>query len=76
MHEVADGATASTVEFHTTPGYGDWALANMRYHQALRIGNRVEISGQGGWDDEVTFPEADAALSKTAMTGYYSFFVN
>lgn len=26
--------------------------------------------------DEVTLPEADAALSKTAMTGYYSFFVN
>lgn len=26
--------------------------------------------------DEATFPEADAALSKTAMSGYYSFFVN
>ena len=26
--------------------------------------------------NEVTFPEADAALSRTAMTGYYSFFVN
>ncbi|MYR08990.1 hypothetical protein GTV32_22925 [Gordonia sp. SID5947] len=26
--------------------------------------------------EEATFPEADAALSKTAMSGYYSFFVN
>ncbi len=30
----------------------------MHYHQAVRIGHRVEISGQGGWDDEWNFPEA------------------
>lgn len=27
------------------------------YSQAVRIGNRVEISGQGGWDANSNFPE-------------------
>lgn len=30
----------------------------MHYHQAVRIGDRVETSGQGGWDDDFNFPEA------------------
>ncbi|MFJ6727174.1 MULTISPECIES: Rid family hydrolase [unclassified Streptomyces] len=33
-------------------------LATLRYSQAVRIGDRVEISGQGGWDDDWTFPES------------------
>ncbi len=44
-------------EFFVTPGYGDTQLANMRYSQAVRIGDRVDTSGQGGWDDEFNFPE-------------------
>lgn len=28
------------------------------YSQAVRIGDRVETSGQGGWDDRHTFPAA------------------
>ncbi|MGA9873627.1 MAG: Rid family hydrolase [Rhodococcus sp. (in: high G+C Gram-positive bacteria)] len=43
-------------EFFVTPGYGDYMLENLRYSQALRVGNRVDISGQGGWDDEINFP--------------------
>ena len=45
------------VTFFATPGYGDTQLANMHYYQAVKIGDRVEISGQGGWDDEFNFPE-------------------
>ncbi|MEU9351608.1 RidA family protein [Streptomyces griseoloalbus] len=45
-------------EFFVTPGYGDTLLADLRYSQAVRTGDRVEISGQGGWDDDFTFPEA------------------
>ncbi len=30
----------------------------MHYNQAVRIGDRVEISGQGGWDDDFNFPES------------------
>ncbi|CAN5818142.1 RidA family protein [soil metagenome] len=48
----------SQPEFFATPGYGDTQLANMHYQQAVRIGDRVEISGQGGWDDEFNFPES------------------
>ncbi|MGJ6965920.1 Rid family hydrolase [Streptosporangium sp. G11] len=45
-------------EFFATPGYGETQLANMHYNQAVRIGDRVETSGQGGWDDDWNFPEA------------------
>jgi enamine deaminase RidA (YjgF/YER057c/UK114 family) len=43
-------------QFFATPGYGDTQLANLHYHQAVRIGDRVETSGQGGWHDDFTFP--------------------
>jgi len=43
------------LQFFDTPGYGEIARANYSYSQALRIGDRVEISGQGGWDDDQTF---------------------
>lgn len=46
------------IEFFATPGYGETQLKNRHYSQAVRIGDRVEISGQGGWDDEFNFPEA------------------
>lgn len=44
-------------QFFATPGYGETQLNVMRYSQAVRIGDRVEISGQGGWDDDFAFPE-------------------
>ena len=46
------------VEFFATPGYGEKSRENLHYNQALRIGDRVEISGQGGWDDDIQFPES------------------
>jgi enamine deaminase RidA (YjgF/YER057c/UK114 family) len=48
-------------EFFDTPGYGAIARTRNYYSQALRIGDRIEISGQGGW-------EADFTLSKHATT--------
>ncbi|MBB5850289.1 RidA family protein [Amycolatopsis umgeniensis] len=45
-------------EFFATPGYGDRQRIVMRYNQAVRVGDRVEISGQGGWDDDLNFPES------------------
>lgn len=44
-------------EFFVTPGYGDTLLNLLHYKQAVRIGDRIETSGQGGWDDEIRFPE-------------------
>lgn len=48
----------SKSEFFATPGYGEAMLAKMHYSQAVRVGDRVEISGQGGWDDDLNFPES------------------
>ena len=48
------------LEFFDTPGYGEIAHTRNHYSQALRIGDRVEISGQGGWD-------ADFTLSATSL---------
>jgi enamine deaminase RidA (YjgF/YER057c/UK114 family) len=48
----------STPEFFATPGYGDRQLRNFHYSQAVRYGDRVETSGQGGWDDDFRYPES------------------
>ena len=48
----------SEVEFFVTPGLGEEMKRSRHYSQAVRIGNTVEISGQGGWDDELNFPES------------------
>ena len=49
----------SEPQFFVTPGYGDRARENLRYSQAVRVGDRVEVSGQGGWDDDqANFPES------------------
>ena len=48
----------SRVQMYATPGYGEKMLRDRHYHQAVRIGDRVEISGQGGWDDDLNFPES------------------
>ncbi|GAB4072551.1 hypothetical protein KHC28_06840 [Ancylobacter sonchi] len=45
-------------EFFVTQGYGERLRDLLHYSQAVRIGNRVEISGQGGWDDDLRIPDA------------------
>ncbi len=47
-------------KFFVTPGYGERMLNEFYYSQAVKIGDRVETSGQGGWDDDLQFPEAIA----------------
>lgn len=46
----------SKPEFFVTPGYGEKALELLYYSQAVKVGDRVEISGQGGWDDDFQIP--------------------
>jgi enamine deaminase RidA (YjgF/YER057c/UK114 family) len=48
----------SKPKFYATPGYGDKQLRQFHYSQAVRVENRVETSGQGGWDDNWSFPES------------------
>jgi enamine deaminase RidA (YjgF/YER057c/UK114 family) len=45
-------------EFFRTAGYGEKAWEMLHHSQALRVGDRVEISGQGGWDDDIRFPDS------------------
>ena len=45
-------------EFFVTPGYGEFLVNELHYSQAVKIGNRVETSGQGGWDDALQIPES------------------
>lgn len=40
-------------KFFAAPGYGD-----LHYSQAAKVGDRLELSGQGGWDDAGGFPES------------------
>jgi enamine deaminase RidA (YjgF/YER057c/UK114 family) len=54
MHEVKP---ETSVEFFVTPGYGEKLREMLHYSQAVRIGNTVEISGQGGWDDDINIAE-------------------
>ncbi|MEU6483983.1 Rid family hydrolase [Streptomyces sp. NPDC046887] len=53
-------ATTHTSEpqFFVTPGYGEKLLDMLHYRQAVRVGDRVEISGQGGWDEDFAFPDS------------------
>lgn len=52
----------STATFTSTPGYGEIQFDRLHYRQAVRVGDRVDISGQGGWDADIsvaiTFPES------------------
>ena len=45
-------------EMFITPGYGENLRELLHYSQAVKIGDRVEISGQGGWNDNLEIPEA------------------
>ncbi|MDO9442524.1 MAG: RidA family protein [Beijerinckiaceae bacterium] len=45
-------------EFFVTPGYGPRLREMLHYSQAMRIGDRDEISGQGGWNDNLEIPES------------------
>lgn len=41
-----------------TAGYGQKFHELLHFSQALKIGDRIEISGQGGWNDELEIPES------------------
>lgn len=55
---MAFSSHMSSAAFFVTPGYGDRQRQDFHYSQAVRYGNRVETSGQGGWDDNFRVPES------------------
>ncbi|KZM22045.1 uncharacterized protein EKO05_0007882 [Ascochyta rabiei] len=40
----------SHLQYFDYPGFGERSKKELNYSQAVRIDNRIEISGQGGWD--------------------------
>jgi enamine deaminase RidA (YjgF/YER057c/UK114 family) len=44
-------------QFFVTPGFGEALQRSFYYQQCVKIGDRIEVSGQGGWTDELDFPE-------------------
>lgn len=48
----------SKPEFIVTPGFGERFRKALHFSTAVRIGNRVETSGQGGWNDDLQIPES------------------
>ena len=51
-------------EFIVVPGAGEFFRKNLHLSSAVRIGNRVETSGQGGWNDNLEIPsEVDEEIS-------------
>lgn len=45
-------------EFIVVPGFGETFRENLHFSNAVKIGNRVETSGQGGWNNDLEIPEA------------------
>ncbi|KAB8272872.1 Endoribonuclease L-PSP/chorismate mutase-like protein [Aspergillus minisclerotigenes] len=42
----------SHLTYYNYPGVGERNRQNFKYSQAVRISDRIECSGQGGWDPE------------------------
>ena len=45
-------------EFFVAPGFGERFRQTLHFSTAVKIGNRVETSGQGGWNGDLQIPEA------------------
>ncbi|KXJ90107.1 Endoribonuclease L-PSP/chorismate mutase-like protein [Microdochium bolleyi] len=61
MSSPTAGSTGRAPAFFTYPGYGETLLQEMRYNQAVRIEDRIETAGQGGWNP--TTGEIPASLT-------------
>ena len=46
----------SRPQFFVPSGYGELMRDQFHYSQAVKIGNRIETSGQGGWYNDFSFP--------------------
>ncbi|WVW84381.1 hypothetical protein I302_106415 [Kwoniella bestiolae CBS 10118] len=40
--------------YHSYPGIGEWGKDNLHYSQAVRLGDVIQTSGQGGWNPTKT----------------------
>ncbi|CAK7215554.1 hypothetical protein SBRCBS47491_002520 [Sporothrix bragantina] len=54
----------SNLQYINYKGYGEYAHEVFGYSQAVRVGDRIEISGQGGWDPESGPPALKEGLEQ------------
>ncbi|KAK7219548.1 hypothetical protein V2G26_007551 [Clonostachys chloroleuca] len=79
----------SQLKYFIYPNHGEWARDTFSYSQAVRVGDRIECSGQGGWDPKVrgvaipedidgeisqAFENVDLALRSAGGTGWPQVF--
>ncbi|EGX90982.1 L-PSP endoribonuclease family protein, putative [Cordyceps militaris CM01] len=56
----------SHLKYYAYPGVGVRNQTNFKYSQAVRVGQRIEVAGQGGWNPETGefFKEINAQIDQ------------
>lgn len=49
----------SHLQYFAYPGFGEFVKQHTHYNQAVRVGDIIEVAGQGGWDRETREVEPD-----------------
>ncbi|KAK5075035.1 hypothetical protein LTS08_001882 [Lithohypha guttulata] len=44
----------SSLQYYAYSGLGEWARKHLNYSQAVRIGDQIQCSGQGGWQQNLS----------------------
>ncbi|KAF1962122.1 endoribonuclease L-psp family protein [Byssothecium circinans] len=63
----------ANLQYFNYPGFGERSRKDVHYSQAVRIDNRIEVSGQGGWSPlteaipTTLSAEIDQAFSNVAL---------
>lgn len=57
----------SSLKYYVYPGAGEWARDNIGYNQAVRVGDRIECSGQGTWSSSC----GRTAVSDSKIGGWH-----
>ncbi|WVF68534.1 hypothetical protein IAT40_003302 [Kwoniella sp. CBS 6097] len=54
----------SNLQYFTYKGLGEWAAEHLGYSQAVRVGDILYLSGQGGWNSDAEVPVFEADINK------------
>lgn len=46
-YNLSERTIMSNLKYYAYPGWGEFARDNLGYSQAVRVGDRIELSGQG-----------------------------
>jgi len=66
----------SNLQSYAYPGYGEWAQKNLYYTQAVRVGDRIVCSGQGGWDHKQKVFSLETLVQKDLLEEIDQAFEN